>query len=272
MNEKLELKENNYKEITDIFREAATKASKVINDIYSTNFETELKSDNTPITKADIESNKIILKILRKQFPSIPIISEEEKYNKNRVYNEFILIDPLDGTKEFINKNGEFTVNIALIQNKIPKLGVVQLPTSGIQYFSDGTESFKINKNKKKKLIIKQTKNFTIACSKSHLDNQILRFLDLIGNKHKILRKGSSLKFCLVAESKASIYIRFGKTMEWDIAAGHSILRTSGGHVKNLNYKSNEIKYGKKNLQNSAFIAHGKIDDLEKIIILAKQV
>ena len=105
MNEKLELKENNYKEIIDIFREAATKASKVINDIYSTNFETELKSDNTPVTKADIESNKIILKILRKQFPSIPIISEEEKYNKNKVYNEFILIDPLDGTKEFINKN-----------------------------------------------------------------------------------------------------------------------------------------------------------------------
>ena len=115
MNEKLELKENNYKEVIDIFREAATKASKVINDIYSTNFETELKSDNTPVTKADIESNKIILKILRKQFPGIPIISEEEKYNKNKVYNEFILIDPLDGTKEFINKNGEFTVNIALI-------------------------------------------------------------------------------------------------------------------------------------------------------------
>ncbi len=272
MSGKLQLKENNYNEVIGIFREAANKASKVINEIYQTNFKKEFKLDQTPLTKADIESNKLILKILRKQFPQIPIISEEEEFNKNQISNEFILVDPLDGTKEFINKNEEFTVNIALIQNKIPVLGVVQLPTSGIQYFSDGKESFKASKNKEKKLLIKQTKTFTIACSKSHLDNQTTRFLDLIGSKSKIIKKGSSLKFCLVAESKASVYIRFGTTMEWDIAAGHSILRTSGGHVKNLNYRSNEMKYGKKDFQNTSFIAHGKIDDLEKLIILAKQV
>ena len=187
-------------------------------------------------------------------------------------YKEFILIDPLDGTKEFIKKNGEFTVNIALIQNKIPMVGIVQLPTSNIQYFSNGKESFKVSKNKKTKLVIKKTKNFTIACSKSHFDEQTSRFLNLLGDKYRIIRKGSSLKFCLIAESKASIYIRFGRTMEWDIAAGHAILRTSGGYVRNLNYNSNEIKYGKKNLQNSSFLAHGKIDNLEKLIILAKQI
>ncbi len=272
MNKKLRLKEKNFNEIIEVFRHASSIASVAINEIYNTKFITELKSDNTPVTKADVESHKIIVNILKKNFRNIPIISEEEKLQTNQEYKEFILIDPLDGTKEFIKKNGEFTVNIALIQNKIPMVGIVQLPTSNIQYFSNGKESFKVNKNKKTKLVIKKTKNFTIACSKSHFDEQTSRFLNLLGDKYRIIRKGSSLKFCLIAESKASIYIRFGKTMEWDIAAGHAILRTSGGYVRNLNYNSNEIKYGKKNLQNSSFLAHGKIDNLEKLIILAKQI
>ena len=134
-----------FKEITSILRVISNHASKKILEIYNSSFDIKKKFDNSPITEADLESNKIICDALKKKFPKIPIISEENKINFN---NEkiFFLVDPLDGTKEFINRNGEFTVNIALIINSISHLGVIEIPVKNIQYFSDGENSFKVSR------------------------------------------------------------------------------------------------------------------------------
>ena len=238
--------------ITEIFRFASNEASKKIIEIYKTDFSTSFKDDKTPLTVADIESNNIILKILKKEFKNIPIVSEESIVPDLNNLSDFILVDPLDGTKEFINKNGEFTVNISLIQKNHPICGVINCPVNNIQYFSDGLSSYKFSDEIKKKITVKTNEKITFILSRSHLDRETEEFIKLEKNKH-IVRKGSSLKFCLIAEGKADIYPRYGHTMEWDTAAGHAILKTAGGVVLDYNLKS--LEYGKKNYTNSSFIA-----------------
>ena len=248
----MKINSNDFKDITGFLRNVSKKASKKILEIYNHSFDVKKKLDDSPLTKADLESNDIICKSLEKEFPDIPVISEE---NRIRDYKEgvFFLVDPLDGTKEFINKNGEFTVNIGLVIDKISRLGVIEIPVTGVQYFSDGESSFKFEKKNLKKISsLNKRKKLKIVVSRSHLDSFTIKLLTKVKNEHSTLRVGSSIKFCLVAEGEADLYLRKGNTMEWDTAAGSAIIKTS--HSKIYDFSLKELKYGKKDFRNSSFI------------------
>lgn len=267
MSKKTKIKNHNFEEITEIFRYASSKAASKVLEIYqSDQLNKKIKEDNTPLTKADIESNRIIIEILKKELRSITRVSEESPIPDFSDCDEFILIDPLDGTKEFLNKNGEFTVNIALVQQNLPQIGVIDVPVQEIQYYSNGNSSFKSIKNKDQLINSSKSTELSIVCSRSHLDKQTEDFLSKINYKKDLIKKGSSFKLCMIAESKANLYIRFGTTMEWDIAAGHCILKTANADLMSLeNKKISKFLYGKKNFKNGAFIAYSSSVDLNVI-------
>lgn len=203
------------------------------------------KSDKTPITNVDREANNIIKEGLIQINPNFPIISEEESHNFDiyRFWKDYWLIDPLDGTKEFLKKNGEFTVNISLIKNGIPVLGVIYAPFSNILYSSFNNNAWKeIKPGVKEKISVSYSEKNTplLITSRSHPDKELNNYLKKIKN-YKLKKMGSSLKFCLIAEGTAQIYPRFGKTHIWDTAAGQAIVTAAGGTVKtwtgdDLNY------------------------------------
>ncbi|AYN24536.1 3'(2'),5'-bisphosphate nucleotidase CysQ [Buchnera aphidicola] len=203
------------------------------------------KSDNTPITNADYQANNILKTGLLSIFPKIPILSEEESHDfKNyKNWHTYWLIDPLDGTKEFLKKNGEFTVNISLIKKGIPILGVIYAPFFNVLYSSFNKEAWKEDKRKgyKKKIFVMQSKEPLLVTSRSHPDKELDNFLSKINSNYKIKKLGSSLKFCYIAEGKAQIYPRFGNTCIWDTAAGHAIITAAGGKVKTWN--GGELNY-----------------------------
>ncbi|QCI19070.1 3'(2'),5'-bisphosphate nucleotidase CysQ [Buchnera aphidicola] len=231
-----------FKEICKIAKDAGNAiiqvyiSNKIINISY--------KNDNSPVTHADHIANKIIKDRLSNIYPNIPILSEEDsnniKYNQN--WDIYWLVDPLDGTKEFLKKNGEFTVNISLIEHGIPIIGVVYAPYFNVLYYAFEKKSWKINKiGEKKQIFVNQTNIPKYIISRSHPNKKLHDFLKN-KKKYTIKKLGSSLKFCYVAEGKAQIYPRFGKTHIWDTAAGHAIVTGAGGKVityserKNLNY------------------------------------
>ena len=216
----------------------------------------KLKSDDSPITEADIKSNEYICGKLSQEFPNIPIISEEDSKLLNMRNNDFFfLVDPLDGTKEFINQTDEFTVNIALIKNQTPIIGVINVPSKEQLYWTNGKKSFSKYKDNARKILKTKSfdqKNLSAEASKSHLDSKTLKFMKIL-NVKKITRSGSSLKLCNIASGKSSIYPRFGDTMEWDIAAGHAILSNSGGQV--FDERGKILKYSKEGFRNKSFLA-----------------
>ena len=253
----------------DTLIELATEAGMVIREIYeSGKFTTSIKSDNSPVTTADEKANEIILRALEQRFPKIPAISEE---SENRVLEigKYFIIDPLDGTKGFLNKTNNFTVNIAFINDWKPELGVIYSPISGeLFYTSQNQESFKYNFLKKSQ---------KVRLSRKHKNREIITFIssdtNFIGREskilkdeveHDILKIGSSIKFCKLAEGVADIYPRFGRTMEWDTAAGHAILKYAGGSIIDVRTKK-ELTYGKKNYENGSFIALRDSNDVRKI-------
>ena len=248
------LDRNDYGDITQKLREISEEASQKILEIYNSDFKINYKSDSSPLTLADTESNKIICNKLRKEFKKIPIISEENKV-RNLSSDTFFLVDPLDGTKEFIARNGEFTVNIALVIKNKPKLGVIQIPVKSTQYFTDGIYSYKYKKVLKKISSYSKNKKIRVTISRSHLDKTTKIILNN-SKKFSIIKAGSSLKFCLISEGKADIYIRNGKTMGWDIAAGIAILKNAGGNI--LNFKLGEIELNKKTFINDSFFCFRK--------------
>jgi len=216
-------------------------AGKEICKIYKTDdFGVSIKDDNSPLTKADKAANAKIMTVLTTL--DFPIISEENKlleYSERKDWNKFWLVDPLDGTKEFIKKNGQFTVNIALIENNVPILGVIYVPAQKELFFGvQNIGSFKILDiesdienydelmTQSQKLPVLNDKNsYKVIASKSHFSDETKAFVDSLKNEHKnleLINVGSSLKFCTIAEGKADVYPRFGPTMEWDIAAGSS--------------------------------------------------
>ena len=249
----MKIQKNDFKKVTSDLISIAKLASSEIMKIYKSNFKFANKEDNTPVTKADKIANKIIVECLKTKYAGISIISEENKKKKIET-DDFFLVDPLDGTKEFIKKNGEFTVNIAFMKNFKPCLGVIYIPAKKICYYSNGKESFKINEDNKLKKINsdKNPSNTNIVVSRSHIDEKTEQVLKK--KKTNILKIGSSIKFCLIAEGIANFYFRYGNTMEWDIAAGHAILKTANGKV--TDEKFNEISYGKENFKNGPFIAY----------------
>ncbi|MBN1925489.1 MAG: 3'(2'),5'-bisphosphate nucleotidase CysQ [Prolixibacteraceae bacterium] len=242
--------------------EAAIEAGNEIINVYnSSDFDIELKSDNSPLTRADIAAHKTIVARLEKT--PYPILSEEGKdieYSIRKNWETFWMVDPLDGTKEFIKRNDEFTVNIALIKNNTPILGVVYVPVSGILFFADKNGAFKSGKNiysdKIKLPIEEQHDNYRVVGSRSHMSpdtEEYIKNIDSKGKPLEMVSKGSSLKICMVAEGKADIYPRLGPTMEWDTAAGHAIALFAGKKV--TIYPTNApLKYNKENLLNPYFI------------------
>ena len=246
------IKKSDYKYTVNVLLNISKLACEEILNIYNNNFLYTKKSDNSPLTLADINSHKIIINYLTEYFPNIPIISEESDNVNNKVINEFFLVDPLDGTKEFIKKNDEFTVNIALIQNKKPILGVVSLPVENKHFYTDGFKSFVILNKEKPNIISSQnqSKRIKVLVSRSHLDNKTKQLLEFIDNPI-IQKKGSSIKLCLIAAGESHLYVRFGNTMEWDIAAGHAILKNAGANLYDLSFS--EVSYNKNNFLNSPF-------------------
>lgn len=242
----------------------AEAAGKEIMHIYATDdFAVVDKSDNSPLTKADKASNAVIVAALKEQFPHIPIISEENKllsYDERKDWSLVWLVDPLDGTKEFIKKNGEFTVNIALIANGKPVLGVVGIPARNHMYYAvEGKGAFKTDENgNTTQLHIAEPRKDTIALigSRSHPSPEFDAYLKDMESKYAtvdFVPAGSSLKFCLVAEGKADVYPRLGPTMEWDTAAGHAVVLEAGARVK-VYGSDKDLDYNKENLLNPFFI------------------
>ena len=255
----------NHNDMIKIASEAALMAGEEIMKIYNDSefIDFKKKKDNSPLTKADRASHNIISKILKNT--KIEIISEEKKiaeFDKRKKWKYYWLVDPLDGTKEFIKKNGEFTVNIALIKNNIPYIGIVYCPTFKTLYWNDPkTGSYKkhinnVIKLKKREEINFKDPNLRVVTSRSHMNKETEDFLTKL-NKPQIVPVGSSLKILFLAENNADIYPRYGPTMEWDTAAAHAIANGSNVKLFKSNNKS-EISYNKKNLLNPFFLAYPK--------------
>ena len=237
---------------------AASMASEEILKVYnSSDFEIETKDDQSPLTRADQAAHEVIAAVLERT--SIPILSEEGaqiSFSHRKSWETFWLIDPLDGTKEFIKRNGEFTVNIALIHHHQPILGVVQTPVTADLY--SAIKEYGAQKNGKKIQAASFDLNqsgLKVVASRSHLNTETQVFLNAL-IKPKILSKGSSLKFLMVAEGEAHLYPRFAPTMEWDTAAAQIVLEEAGGKVIIQNSQT-PINYNKKNLLNPYFLAQG---------------
>ncbi|PWK20571.1 3'(2'),5'-bisphosphate nucleotidase CysQ [Xanthomarina spongicola] len=252
--------------------EASLKAGQVIMEVYNTPFNVELKDDKSPLTEADKKANDIINSFL---IPTqIPIISEENKQTDYSVRKDWKLcwvVDPVDGTKEFIKRNGEFTVNIALVSNGRPILGVIYVPATKVLYYADVTlqKGYKVNLKSHEVSIQKITESATplkpkagntdliqVVGSRSHMSQETLDFMETLkvnGTQVEVVSKGSSLKFCLVSEGNADIYPRFAPTMEWDTAAGQAICNAVGIEV--ISKETNKpLLYNKENLLNPWFI------------------
>lgn len=259
---------------------AALKAGEEVLKIYEKDFEVFYKEDKTPVTLADKVSNEIIKNFLKKY--NIFFLSEEEKeksYENRRDLKKLFIIDPLDGTKEYIKKNGEFTINIAYVKNNFPIFGVVYAPALKKLYFggasfgsfvvdcSKGIDIDKIFQEAKKlNPNFENNKKLYVCVSRSHLNKETLNFLNNLkeqGFDITYKKVGSSLKFCILAEGKAHFYPRLSPTMEWDTAAGQAILEGAGGCVIDLH--GNRLSYNKKELKNSNFYAFCK--ELKKIIL-----
>ena len=232
----------------------AWRAGEIILDIYSKKFKIFTKKDLSPVTIADLESEKTIIKGLKKIFSKPTIFSEETNYKSKNKLNNFWLVDPLDGTKEFIKRNGEFTINIAFIKNKKPVFGIIYAPILKKTYVGTIKNTYKIiNKKNFKKIVPKKKSSKTMIISRSHSTKNENEELKKKYNIKKVLFLGSALKFCYIAEGIAHIYPRNGTTYEWDTAAGHAIINGVGGKIETD--KGTELKYGKKDFKNTNFIA-----------------
>lgn len=259
------------KDLLEVAIAASLDAGMEIMKIYeSDDFEVGFKKDDSPLTKADLASHHLILEYLNKT--EISVLSEEGKdisYDLRKHWDLLWIVDPIDGTKEFIKKNGEFTVNIALVENQEPILGVIYVPALKDLYFASKDNGSYLAKGVDSKNSIKEvlsvasklpvqsdSKIYTVVASKSHLSKETEEFIkkiELEKGEVETLSKGSSLKLCMIAEGKADCYPRFAPTMEWDTAAGHAICKYSGKSVVDM-ATGREMLYNRENLLNNWFV------------------
>lgn len=204
------------------------------------------KTDDSPVTAADIAAHEVIVQGLVALTPAIPVLSEEDppSWEIRQHWQRYWLVDPLDGTKEFIKRNGEFTVNIALIENGKPVLGVVYAPVLNVMYSAADGKAWKEESGIRNPIQVRDARPPLVVISRSHSDEELKEYLQQLG-EHQTTSIGSSLKFCLVAEGKAQLYPRFGPTNVWDTAAGHAVAAAAGAHVhdwqgKTLDYTPRE--------------------------------
>jgi 3'(2'), 5'-bisphosphate nucleotidase len=258
------------KALLEIAIRAAIDAGKEILEVYSTSFGIELKDDRSPLTEADKRAHLVIQKAL--SATALPLLSEEGRsipFEERKAWNRFWLVDPLDGTKEFIRRNGEFTVNIALIENGQPVAGVIFVPVTGVLYFGSAETGSYINEHPEGAENWEQLLNnsvllprksgerlYTVVGSRSHLSSETETFISALRKKYgelNFISQGSSIKICLVAEGKADVYPRLSPTMEWDTAAGHAIAKAAGCTVLTWPGET-ELRYNKENLLNPFFV------------------
>ncbi len=262
----------------------AKRAGEAILDVYGSDFAVEQKDDKSPLTLADKRSHEIIMDALEQTITvnnrTVPVLSEEGRgipYDERKEWEYFWLVDPLDGTKEFVKRNGEFTVNIALIHKHKPVLGIIYIPVKDVFYFAAinlGTYKLENSENLTdnlsiEKLIYKSQRlpltnnnksSFTVIGSRSHTSEEFSEFVKRLNEKYgnvEFISSGSSLKLCLVAEGKADVYPRFGPTMEWDTAAGQAIVEQAEGRVMDIQ-TGEPLRYNKENLLNPFFIVSGQ--------------
>lgn len=238
----------------------ARTAGEAILKIYAGDFKARDKADSSPVTEADDRAEEIILAALAALTPDIPAVSEEaaSRGGVPRVGARFWLVDPLDGTREFVSRNGEFTVNIALIDGGEPSLGVVFAPALGRAFGgARGAGAFAEQDGRRRAIACRRppSEGLTVVSSRSHGDREALQAFLADRRVASCAFAGSSLKFCLVATGEADLYPRLGRTMEWDTAAGHAVLCAAGGKVTELN--GADLTYGKPDLANPSFVAMG---------------
>lgn len=253
-------------------------AGKEIMAMYGQELAVEAKADESPLTVADQRSHQLIESRLKSAYPDIPVLSEEGSevsYEERRTWKRFWLVDPLDGTKEFIKRNGEFTVNIALIEGTYPVLGAIYVPATDVFYYGEKQDgAFKLEdasavefKNtmelheKSMPLWVRKAEDpIRVVASRSHMSVETQDFIEHLkkgGKAVETAAAGSSLKFCLVAEGLADYYPRFAPTMEWDTAAGQAIVEAAGGTVRNSEDQS-RFSYNQESLKNDWFLAAGQ--------------
>jgi 3'(2'), 5'-bisphosphate nucleotidase len=235
------------------------RASAAIMQIYDGAFAVQRKDDNSPLTLADLESQRVIIEGLKRIAPEIPILSEESAaapWTERQRWRELWVVDPLDGTREFVKRNGEFTINIALIVQHEPVLGVVCAPAQRLIYWGlRGGGAFTRAHDAEARAIhtVPPQQPVRVLGSRSHQSPQTAAYLARLG-PHVVSGMGSSLKFCLLAEGKAELYVRFGATSEWDTAAGQAVLEAAGGHVTRLD--GHRLRYNcRESLINGDFVA-----------------
>ena len=235
------------KQLLELAQQAALEAGKAIMEVYAQPFEVYIKDDDSPVTQADLRASNIIKEMLK---PSgLPFVSEEDLPEDRSQYKRYWLVDPLDGTVEFVNRNGEFTVNIALIDNKQPVLGVIYAPVIDKLWTSEDQQLSTLNP---------KLSTFTVLVSRSHRTPEVDEYIN------KVLRpahpdlvidtQGSSLKFARLAEGSADVYVCYSKTKEWDTAAADAILRAAGGQVLRIS-DGQPLEYSKKEYANPPFVA-----------------
>tara|TARA_B100000686_G_C16533867_1_gene833758 strand:+ start:45 stop:818 length:774 start_codon:yes stop_codon:yes gene_type:complete len=251
---------NQTKEITLSLLDTFKEAGNVALELRQKGLKKETKSDNTPVTNGDIEVNNILTKKISVLTPQIPIISEETSENKkNKNLNNFWLIDPIDGTSEYVNNKEEFTINAALIINKKPVLGVIYAPDKKRLFYSYGaSNSYEVIDNQEINLINQEKKNKNLITAVSH-SNELTKDILKLHEKFKVnkyQKMKSSLKFCVIAAGEFDLYIAEPRAHEWDIAAGHVILEHAGGTMTDFN--GNEILYGKTDFKNPSLILKSK--------------
>jgi 3'(2'), 5'-bisphosphate nucleotidase len=249
-------------EMIEPVRQLARDAGKRILDIYDTAFNIEEKADQSPLTEADLASHQTIVDGLSRLTPDLPILSEDSAdipFEDRQRWTEYWLVDPLDGTKEFISRNGEFTVNIALIRGHDAVLGVVHVPVQDTDYFGweNGGAYVQYSGHEPQPIHVSTVSpsGIRVVGSRSHRGASLDQFLANLGD-HELVSMGSSLKLCLVAEGKADIYPRLGPTSEWDTAAAHAIVTCAGGHV--VDTTGEPLRYNTKtDFLNPDFLVYG---------------
>ncbi|MDQ2704990.1 MAG: 3'(2'),5'-bisphosphate nucleotidase CysQ [Pseudomonadota bacterium] len=255
-----------------VFESLALRAGGRIMEIFHSGCAVEQKDDASPVTEADRAAERIILEGLRSAFPDIPCVAEEEAAAgilPGDLGSAFFLVDPLDGTKEFVKRNGDFTVNIALVRNGAPEIGVVYAPANGRFFSARPGRAERLELDAENGIsrhaiqVRNRSRSLTVVASRSHRTPETDDFIGKV-DAAEIVSIGSSLKFCLLANGEADLYPRFGRTMEWDTAAGDAVLRAAGGLTTTLDGKP--LAYGKRNQANDAdfanpfFIARGGVD------------
>lgn len=255
-------------QLAQAFADICLKAAIPVMEVYTAPFPVHAKADASPVTEADLRAEAVILEALQAILPGVPVLAEESYAAGLRpgIDGDFILVDPVDGTREFINRNGEFTINIALISGGLPVAGCVYAPAlerlhaGGITALAASAKpGERLDSQRCERVQVRplpDDRNRIAVVSRSHADTQTQAFLEANPVGHCI-EAGSSLKFCVIAEGRADLYPRFGPTMEWDIAAGHAVLAAAGGSVRNPD--GSAFLYGKTDTgyRNGPFIARG---------------